>query len=61
MRKPTNTVRIDIDSHAELRRLAQLYASEWKRHVSIADVVRMGITVLHKDYELRRYGGQHGT
>lgn len=56
-RKPTKTVRVDLDSHEDLKRLATMYAAEWSRHVSVADVVRMGITVLFKDYEIRKYGG----
>jgi len=53
-RKPTKTVRVDLDSHEDLKRLAAMYAADWSRHVSVVDVVRMGITLLFKDRESRQ-------
>jgi hypothetical protein len=53
-RKPTKTVRVDLDSHEDLKRLAVMYAADWSRHVSVVDVVRMGITLLFKDRESRQ-------
>jgi hypothetical protein len=57
-RKPTKTVRIDMTSHDDLKRLSRQYSGEWKRHISVADIVRMGITSLMRDYERRKYGPQ---
>ena len=48
MRGPTKPIRIDAVSHMELRHLAVLYTARWERHVSIADIVRMGITLLNE-------------
>jgi hypothetical protein len=31
-----------------------MYAADWSRHVSVVDVVRMGITLLFKDRESRQ-------
>jgi len=53
-RKPTTTVRVDLDSHIELRRLARLYQKEWGRYISIADVVRVGITLSNKELLKRK-------
>lgn len=57
-RKPTKTVRIDLTSHEELKRVCRLYSAEWKRHISVADVVRMGISALARDWERRKHGPQ---
>lgn len=48
MKRPTKTIRIDAISHMELRQLAVLYTARWERNVSIADIVRMGITLLNE-------------
>lgn len=51
MRKPSTTIRVDVQSREELRRLAREYSRMWGRHVSLADLVRMGITLLAKAAE----------
>jgi hypothetical protein len=56
-RKPTKTLRIDMDSYEDMRRISRMYSEEWMRHVSLADVVRMGITSLMRDWERRTHGG----
>lgn len=48
MRLKTMTVRVDEKSHAELLRLSRSYARIFGSYMSIADVVRMGITLLAK-------------
>lgn len=48
-RQPTMTVRLDVGSHRSLRDLSRLYTEHWRRHVSVADVVRMGMTLLYED------------
>lgn len=57
-RKPTKTVRIDMESFEAMRMVSRMYSAEWRRHVSLADVVRMGITALMRDWERRVHGPQ---
>lgn len=57
-RKPTKTVRIDMESFEAMTRVSRMYSAEWRRHVSLADVVRMGITALMRDWERRVHGPQ---
>ena len=57
-RKPTKTIRIDMDSYEYMKTVCRLYGREWNRHVSMADAVRMGITALMRDYERRKHGPQ---
>lgn len=49
MRGETRTIRVDADSHAALYSLQIRYEREWGTHVSLADLVRMGITLLNRD------------
>lgn len=51
--KPSSsrTVRIDRASHAALRELARRFAEREKRHYSIADIVRVGITLAARHIE----------
>jgi len=58
VRKPTKTIRVDVDSHESMRLVARLYEREWRRHVSLADVIRMGIAVLMREHERRVHGPQ---
>lgn len=53
MRHPSRTVRIDPQTHAALRDLTIRYRLAWRRHVSIADIVRMGVTLLNADIDRR--------
>jgi hypothetical protein len=46
-RKPSGTIRVDAQTHAEVRDLAVLYTHRWQRHVTSADIVRMGVTLLN--------------
>lgn len=46
MRDRGRCVRVDSKTHAELQRIAREYARRWGRHVSLADAVRMGLTLL---------------
>jgi hypothetical protein len=47
MRRPTATVRIDLETHDQLADLAELWSERWSMHVSMADVVRMGVSLLY--------------
>lgn len=53
MKSDTRTVRVDLGTHAALRDLCIRYRLGWKRHVSIADIVRMGVTLLNADIDRR--------
>lgn len=46
MRRPTRTVRVDLQTHADLRRLASEWSAQLGMRLSVADVVRMGVTLL---------------
>ena len=48
-RSPSRTVRIDMDSHAALCELSRRYQREWGACVTMADLVRMGISLLNRD------------
>jgi hypothetical protein len=53
MRADSRTIRVDAQTHDQMREIARRYASEWGRHVSLADLVRMGITLLLSDIDRR--------
>ena len=53
MNRPTRTVRVDEPTHRQLHELAERYRREWGRHVSLADLVRMGLTLLLADIDRR--------
>jgi hypothetical protein len=46
VRRPTRTVRVDLQTHADLRRLASEWSAQLGMRLSVADVVRMGVTLL---------------
>jgi len=46
MRNQTATVRIDRQSHSDLKRISIRFSNAIGRHVSMADAVRMGITLV---------------
>lgn len=48
-RSSSRTIRVDRDSHAALRDLSRRYREEWGVHVSLADLIRMGISLLNRD------------
>lgn len=52
-RKQTRTVRVDLRTHEDLTLLAERYAGILKQHVSIADAVRMGVSLLALNAERR--------
>jgi Arc/MetJ-type ribon-helix-helix transcriptional regulator len=56
MRNPSRTVRVDLQTHQQLQDLAERYSVQWGLHVSIADVVRMGLTLILADIERREDG-----
>lgn len=49
MKRPTRTIRVDELTHADLRRMAERFGRRWRRHVSLADLVRMGLALLERD------------
>lgn len=49
MKAPTRTIRVDAESHRALCDLQLRYEQRWGTHVSLADLVRMGISLLNRD------------
>jgi hypothetical protein len=47
---------VDLQTHQQLQDLAERYSVQWGLHVSIADVVRMGLTLILADIERREDG-----
>lgn len=52
-KKPTRTIRVDLRTHEDLALLARRYAGILRQHVSIADAVRMGVSLLAMNAERR--------
>lgn len=49
MKAPTRTIRVDAESHRALYELQIRYEQRWGTHVSLVDLVRMGISLLNRD------------
>jgi len=49
VKAPTRTIRVDAESHRALYELQIRYEHRWGTHVSLADLVRMGISLLNRD------------
>jgi hypothetical protein len=49
VKAPTRTIRVDAESHRALYELQIRYEQRWGTHVSLADLVRMGISLLNRD------------
>lgn len=49
VRAETRTIRVDAQSHRALYELQIRYEHRWGTHVSLADLVRMGISLLNRD------------
>lgn len=58
-RKPTKTIRIDLQTHFDLQELARRYGNHYGRHHSLADMIRIGVTLSMSDY-LRREHASSG-
>jgi len=45
--KKTCTLRVDIESHRQVKVLSEVFSNKFGTYISMADVLRMGISVLH--------------
>lgn len=54
-RKPTKTVRVDEQTHKELRWLATWFTKDTGRYHSLTDIVRVGLTLSVIELERREH------
>jgi len=46
-KKKTFTLRVDEQSHRQVKFLSETFSNKFGTYISMADVLRMGISVLH--------------
>ena len=46
-KKKTYTMRVDSQSHKQVKMLSEVFSKKFGTYISMADVLRMGISVLH--------------
>jgi Arc/MetJ-type ribon-helix-helix transcriptional regulator len=50
-RRPTKTVRVDMQTHDDLKALASKYRQASGRYHSLADMIRIGLTLSATEHE----------
>jgi hypothetical protein len=59
-RKPSRTIRVDEQTHIDLQQLSARYRASSGRYHSLADMVRIGLTLAIIDHERKEYArGRH--
>lgn len=59
-RKPTKTIRVDLYTHKDLDWLSKRMSELTGRYLSRVDIVRMGVTLVAREYDRRRHGKPDG-